>query len=135
MKLTTRYVLAGIMITIGCAIWYISSSFHFLGLIVIGASAVFTDQSTATEIPKLRFPKWNARKFFSFLTRMLGVVLVAIPLSLLPVSEVDRLFGSWYFTGVIWLLLLSMLMTRFLEDKEKSLLNDEQRSPEGVLSD
>jgi len=135
MKLTTRYVLAGIMITIGCASWYFPSSYHILGLFFIVVSQVFTDRSEIKEITHLRLPRWNSSRFFPILTLLLGAALVVILMSQLSEAEVDRLFGSWYFTGVIWLLLLSMLMTRFLEEKEKSLLNEEQRSPEGVLSD
>lgn len=132
MKPISRFVMSAALITIGSAIWYATSSFHIVGLIAIGASGVFAGNSDPTEITQLRLPKWNARRFFPTLTLFLGAALIAIPLSRLPQAEVDSLFGSLLFTGLIWLLLLSRLMTRYLEDRETSLHNNEQQSDSAV---
>lgn len=135
MKLTTRYVLAGIAVTIGCAIWFYYSAFHILGLVIIVASSFFTQPGEDAQEISFRIPAWNARAFFAFMTIVLAVVLFATMSSRLPDGELDKLFGTWYFMGVLWLLSLSILTARYIEEKRKSQQNDGQPSSESALSE
>jgi hypothetical protein len=136
MKLTTRYILSGILITVICLIWFkrptLDSPVIFLLVI---AQTFFIQPRVWTKEITFGIPKWNARGFFSIMTILLSLTLFMILSSRMPDGLLEELLGTWYFTGTLWLLSLCLLTTRIMEEKRKTLQNDVQLSSEAVFSD
>jgi len=139
MKGKIRYILGLISISIGSFIWY-KGGHVLLGTWFWCLSSFFAQPlEYYTTLTESKFPKWDTRKFFIIASFLSAVALFFIMTTRLPEGEFEKLLGTWYFTGTVWLLGISGLTLGFLYANKKvpqekqSVANAEDNQTENLL--
>ena len=115
----TRFGIRALFSTVACFLVYWTHEFRFFFLLLLPSLIEMTlEPGQLTKPVTFKLPKWDA--FFDTLAIIFGCTLFFIVLLHLPREAEEPLFGKWYFTGILWLLLLSIQASRYVKDKQKA---------------
>lgn len=122
MKREIRYIIAAICVSIGILLWGTGKPllFPFGTLFVCAQSLVLLGQHELTKPMRFKKPKWKPKEFFGGIYIVLCLTLFLIMFLQLPEEQARELFTKWYFSGTLWLLCISGLAKRFIEEKNHS---------------
>ncbi len=117
MKMKIRYIVAGLLISLGCFIMY-KYQFHWMSAYFIIAAGLITNWNSC--VFRYEAVQWKSKRFFIDLSGILIFILIIILISRLPKELLKELLSSWYYIGALWLMSLSVLMRQYHEEKSRT---------------
>jgi hypothetical protein len=112
--LELRFVLAGLLATAGCAVWFWEGTGLLFSISL--AIATLLSLSLGSLARPVRFRPIDARGGLVGAIVILGLVVVGL---LLVVLVPDALLRKWYSVAILWLLFVSLLLARYRQEKRK----------------
>lgn len=121
-----KYIFAAACVSGGIFLWSTGNPllFPFGTMLVCAQSLVLLGKTELLKPIRFRKPEWKPKEFFASISILLCAVLFVVLLTQLPQDQARDLFTRWYFSGTLWLLCMSMLAKRYVDDREKAQQSD-----------
>jgi len=119
-RLESRYILSAILISIGFFLWLILPGLNPLGNFFIIFSTLFWNKVEWGKPIKFKIPKWNSEKFFNSLSLFLCLSLIISLVFQIEDKKFQEFFDKWYLVCILWFLSLSLLSSRYINEKKKA---------------
>jgi hypothetical protein len=134
MKREIRYIIAAICVSIGVLLWFTGKPllFSFGTIFICAQSLLLLSRGELTKPIQFKKPEWKSKDFFGGICILLFLALFLILFFQLPEDQARELFTKWYFSGTFWLLGMSGLIKRYIEEKENAQQSGAGYPPQGV---
>lgn len=117
MNTTLKYVAALVVASTGIVLLWKVPTAPLIGMFLLCLSCLLnpTWKQQGSESKYFSDPKKWLQSLSVLLAFYLGIVL----LWRVPETEMYGLFGTWYFSGALWLLMLFLFTSRYLDGREQ----------------
>ena len=133
MKLKLRFLLAGMFVTAGFVCIFMDFGGSILLMLFLFLAGILGTPSGYWQNSTYFFPTWKNPDDFKTLSVFFALVLFLLLAREIPKDRFEALLREWYFTGPLWLLSLSVLATRYAEEKQKRE-QQQKTAPDGSSS-
>lgn len=114
-----KYILSALLATAGCILWY-GTDLYPLGILCICIPGIILNPIKLNDPIKFKPINRKAQSILLVLIVLLSLSVFIIFLIQIPEEKFKILFKKWYFTGIIWLLMMASFTFRYLKDTEKA---------------
>ena len=123
----TKYYISGTLLTVAIILLHYSLLYEdykvFLPIIIILFNIpnfILAKKGEFTRPIQFKNFKFNVKDFFSTMTFICGIALFIIIFLQLPEEKVREIAGKWYFLFALWLFMVSGLITRYINEKNRT---------------
>ncbi len=121
-----KYILAAACVSVGILLWVLGTTISnpllwTLGTVLVCVhSLILLDRAELREPIRFTKPKWKPKKFFTGISIILCFAIFIVVFMHIPQEQAADLFAKWYFSGTFWLLFMTNLAMRFVDENEKT---------------